>query len=76
MAAKMELCVDVFKTNVKKKSDAEVIVQLLSNYFPNHEINFDLDDCDKILRFAGTENNPLFVKNALMQHGFLAEMLT
>lgn len=49
MATKMEVCVDVFKTNVKKKSDAEVIVQLLSNYFPNHVINFDLKDCDKIL---------------------------
>ena len=47
MAAKMEVCVDVFKTNVKKKSDAEVIVQLLANYFPNHEINFDLEDRDK-----------------------------
>jgi len=79
MATKFEISktkeVDVFKTNVMHETDAEEIVRLLSNYFPNHNINFDLDDCDKILRLEGLESNRVFVKNALLQYGFMAEIL-
>jgi len=67
--------VDIFKTNVMQQTDAEQIIRLLSNYFPNHNINFDLDDCDKILRVEGVDNNKIFIKNALLQCGFMAEVL-
>ena len=67
--------IDVFKTTVRRKEDAAKIVSLLNEYFPNHLINFDLDDCDKILRIEGVENNKTFIKNALGQHGFFCEAL-
>ena len=42
--------VEVFKTNVNSKAVAEFIVYLLNRNYPDYEANFDLDDCDKILR--------------------------
>lgn len=45
--------VEVFKTNVRKIRDAKRIVQKLGEEFPKHKINFDLSDCDRILRVQG-----------------------
>jgi hypothetical protein len=45
--------VEVFKTNMKKKSQAEKILRVLQNKFFHLKINFDLEDCDKILRVEG-----------------------
>jgi hypothetical protein len=42
--------IEVFKTNVNSKSVATFIVYLLQRNHPDYEVNFDLDDCDKILR--------------------------
>lgn len=45
--------IEVFKTNVENASDANNIVQMLLQHFPGSRINFDLQDCDKILRVEG-----------------------
>jgi len=45
--------VEVFKTNVRSTRKAKLIIQKLAEEFPNHKINFDLSDCDKILRLQG-----------------------
>ncbi len=45
--------VEVFKTNVRSIRKAKHIIQKLAKEFPAHKINFDLDDCDKILRVQG-----------------------
>lgn len=45
--------VEVFKTNVSSIRKANLIVQKLAEEFPTHKINFDLSDCDKILRVQG-----------------------
>ena len=42
--------VEVFKTNVIKCGDANRIVDLIHVRFPGYKANFDLDDCDRILR--------------------------
>ena len=42
--------VEVFKTNVQEYAQAKKIVALLHQHFPDSKINFDLDDCDKVLR--------------------------
>ena len=42
--------VKVFKTNVNDHLDARHIIYLLQQAFINCRINFDLHDCDKILR--------------------------
>jgi hypothetical protein len=45
--------VEVFKTNVQRKGGAKMLFLKLVQLFPEHKINFDLNDCDKILRVQG-----------------------
>ena len=45
--------VEVFKTNVRRKGEAKMLLLKLVQLFPKHKINFDLNDCDKILRVQG-----------------------
>ena len=45
--------VEVFRTNVRHKRQARVLLDVLSRQFPSFSINFDLDDCDRILRVEG-----------------------
>jgi len=42
--------VEVFKTNVVEAEMAEKLIELIHEFFPHLEINFDLDDQDRILR--------------------------
>ena len=42
--------VKVFKTNVNNHPDAGHIIDILQQSFTYCKINFDLDDCDRILR--------------------------
>ena len=52
----MELnMVEVFKTNVQQKRQAKILLDILSRQFPLFRINFDLEDCDKILRVEGED---------------------
>ncbi len=46
----MESKVEIFKTNVSSEIEAKDIIVKLSCNFPHYKINFDLDDCDRILR--------------------------
>ena len=41
----------VFKTNVDSSSKVKRIASKWNNLFPNSKWNFDLEDCDCILRF-------------------------
>jgi hypothetical protein len=42
--------VEVFKTNVKDLHHADWLVDRIHRTFPGYRANFDLDDCDRILR--------------------------
>ncbi|WKZ61300.1 MAG: hypothetical protein QY309_07380 [Cyclobacteriaceae bacterium] len=42
--------IEVFKTNVNKRAQAEQLVQLIQQTFVGYNANFDLEDCDRILR--------------------------
>ena len=45
--------VEVFKTNVEDEVNAKVIIQTLVRRFPGSRVNFDLQDCDRVLRVEG-----------------------
>jgi hypothetical protein len=47
--------VEVFKTNVRNTREAKRVIQKLAEEFPKHKINFDLSDCDRILRIQGND---------------------
>ena len=67
--------VEVFKTNVRKTQEAKRIIGLLQENFPDGRINFDLDDCDKVLRIDSQRIIPADVINALTSNGFICEEL-
>jgi len=48
--SKRQTMVEIFKTNVEEVSMASIIVEKLHQEFPAYRINFDLNDCDRILR--------------------------
>lgn len=48
---------EVFKTNVHEPDESKLLVQILLEWFPQSKINFDLEDCDKILR---VERNDIY----------------
>ena len=68
--------VEVFKTNVQHRELAEQLASILRGRFAFSKINFDLEDCDKILR---VEDNQICVEaiiEILSNHGFECEVLT
>ena len=42
--------VEIFKTDVTDNNKGSVILRMLKERFPSYTVNFDLDDCDKVLR--------------------------
>lgn len=70
--------VEVFKTNVKEYEHAEKLVYHIHQYLDGYKANFDLDDCDRILRieYAGGIIEPLLVVDLVKNSGFIAEVLS
>ena len=50
---KLDAMVEVFKTNVQREIDTNYIIAVIKRQFPLYKVNFDLEDCDKILRVEG-----------------------
>lgn len=69
--------IEVFKTNVQLKKDAKRIIALLTSKLEGHKINFDLSDCDKILRIESV-NHEISIQNVekwMQNEGFICEVL-
>ncbi len=49
------MIVEIFKTNVQKESERDYVIAIIQTQFPDYKINFDLEDCDKILRVEGMD---------------------
>ena len=67
--------VEVFRTDIYAKTEAQAMIAMLSGIVPEAVITFDLEDCDKVLRI---ESPILEVSNviSLMQvHGYVCEIL-
>lgn len=69
------LPVEVFKTNVTCPETARQLVSELLSFYPDARINFDLEDCDKILRVQSPEVSISGIIQFLSQQGFLCEVL-
>jgi hypothetical protein len=67
--------VEVFKTNVQKKIQSKMLLCILSETFPSFKINFDLSDCDKVLRVEGDNMEVLPIMILVKEHGFTCEIL-
>ena len=67
--------IEVFKTDVRKLREAKNLVNILVEHFPGSKINFDLDDCDKVLRVEGSNLRIEKVMTLVMEKGFLCAVL-
>ena len=67
--------VEVFKTDVYEQEISLAIVQTLLQHFPGNEINFDLEDCDRILRIEGENILCERIKEVLHGAGYQCEVL-
>ena len=67
--------VEVFKTNVQKKAQSKMLLGILAEAFPSAKINFDLSDCDKVLRVEGDAREALRIRILVRQQGFTCEVL-
>jgi hypothetical protein len=56
--------VEIFKTNVNSKRLANSTVKNLHACFPSYCFNFDLDDCDRILRVQ-SEQCPIEIRKII-----------
>jgi hypothetical protein len=65
----------VFKTSVKTKTQVKKIKPHINKILPDEKWNFDLKDCDKILRIDSEENIVLKVIDLLNIHNFFCEEL-
>ena len=67
--------VEVFKTNVQKKTQSKMLLSILSEAFPSFKINFDLSDRDKVLRVEGDNMEALRIMMLVKEYGFNCEVL-
>lgn len=67
--------VEIFKTNVEAEEQAKSLVCLLNEQLPLCKINFDLDDCDNILRVEGIEIMIEQVISVLNEKGYHCQLL-
>lgn len=66
----------IFKTNVKCQSDVKRVSALLASTNQIRQWNFDLYDCDKILRVVSSGLRPEVIESLLKAEGIYCENLT
>ncbi|UOE49955.1 hypothetical protein MTO98_02575 [Mucilaginibacter sp. SMC90] len=67
--------VEVFKTDVESLADASMLVALLQKQIINSSVNFDLEDCDKVLRIEAPAISRRAVTALLKKQGYWCELL-
>ena len=67
--------IEVFKTNVVKQSQAKTVLKILQENFNDFKVNFDLADCDKVLRVQGTSISPEEIIKLVKAYGYQCEVL-
>lgn len=69
--------VEVFKTSVTLMEEEVFLLKELRKKFPDYLINFDLEDCDNILRIevVGTKINLISIIELVESYEFNIEVL-
>lgn len=71
----MKSMIEVFKTNVLKQGQAKTLLKILQKHFNEFKINFDLSDCDKVLRVQGNSISPEEIIGIVNAYGYQCEVL-
>ncbi|SEO68341.1 MULTISPECIES: hypothetical protein [unclassified Mucilaginibacter] len=74
----MNTQVEIFKTDVVQECEAATLIRLLSQHLPHCRINFDLEDCDRILRIESAQQaiNLPQVIHIMNRQGYACTLLT
>ena len=67
--------IEVFKTNLTSSKEADKVVKVLLRYYPHSYINFDLEDCDNILRVEGPDIEEDKIIDLVISQGHYCEVL-
>ena len=67
--------IEVFKTDIKHRRQSKLLVEKLLEHFPDGDINFDLDDCDRVLRVEHDNVCPKKIMELLAASGHYCEPL-
>ncbi|GAB3938855.1 hypothetical protein [Larkinella terrae] len=69
--------VEVFKTDVQDQRQAKRLIDQIQELFSDYTANFDLEDCDNILRVKSASGfvEACYVITVLRDFGFHAEVL-
>jgi hypothetical protein len=69
--------IEVFKTNVTNQDHANRLIDQIHNTYRDYKANFDLEDCDRILRVKCMTGSvqPSLLIGLLKDSGFRAEVL-
>ncbi|WP_214070486.1 hypothetical protein [Mucilaginibacter sp. dw_454] len=69
------MIVEVFKTNVNEIEMSEQLIRQVLDHFPHSRVNFDMEDCDRILRVEATIVIPEKIIEIIEANGYLCEVL-
>ncbi|QKJ32109.1 hypothetical protein HQ865_20855 [Mucilaginibacter mali] len=67
--------IEVFKTDVQQPGTANLLIAKLILLFPGSKVNFDLEDCDRVLRVEGEEICCEKIEALLKTCGYCCEVL-
>jgi len=70
--------VEVFRTNVQTEDEANRLLDMIYKLIKDHYANFDLNDCDKILRVEKKDGSVEAVQiiGLLIREGYEIEVLS
>ncbi|WP_257668998.1 hypothetical protein [Parapedobacter tibetensis] len=63
----------IFKTNVSAQEQVQKVAALLGSMTLIKQWNFDLEDCDRVLRVVSLNLQPALIENLLRQEGIDCE---
>lgn len=67
--------IEVLRTNVQSEITARYLVGIIQSQYPDQRVNFDLNDCDRILRIQSACPRLEAIIHLLNKEGFQAELL-
>jgi hypothetical protein len=67
--------IEIFKTNVELEEQCHAIIAALINSSSSVKVNFDLEDCDKILRVEGHDFSVDRIIETVQILGYRCEVL-
>ena len=67
--------VEAFKTNIHKEAQSKMLLSILAEAFLSFRINFDLSDCDNVLRVEKDNLEASIIMILVKEHGFNCRLL-